>query len=146
MWKDEVLPQRYSAKLNPDQTLRASLYTCPRAAKHKGREYRTEPPGYSFRVVQSGSQQPHVASERLKCARCDRGTELSIAFNLDYLKFKQPPMAHGCHMTARRLQVYPHWAVCVPLPSSVGQDRMACHSCPQGSVATTLPIQNCQPL
>ena len=91
----------HPAKLNPDWTLRDSLFIgVPEQLRVKGENHKTEPGGSWSRTVRYGGHQPHVASECLKWARCDGGTELLIAFNFDYLKFKQTHMACGCHMTA----------------------------------------------
>lgn len=91
----------HPAKLNPVWTLRVSLFICvPEQLCVKGENHKSEPGGSWSSTVQYGSHQPHVASECLKWAQCDGGTELFIAFNFDYLKFKQTHMACGCHMTA----------------------------------------------
>lgn len=112
--RNDALPQSYHpAKLQPWLDSEFFIYVCPRAVTCESREWALRVPGSLFfsTVVDS----LYVASECLKQAQCDGGTELLIAFNLDYLK--QRRMACRCLVRVYRDSRLPtlDWVTSSPL-------------------------------
>lgn len=95
---------------------------------------------FRFTVFSTVSWQPHVASECLKQAQCDGGTELLIAFNLDYLKQRKNEGIPAALWECIEILGYPPWTESLhPLR---GPSKIAWHGCPRGHLATPFPTQH----
>ena len=129
----------HPAKLNLDWTLNSSSFVCVPGQLRVNHE--SEPWGSWFTVFQYCGWQPHVASECLKQAQCDGGTELFLAFNLYYLK--QRKMACHCHVRAYRDSRLPtlDWVIFSP---SVGPKQNSVARLPPGSSGYPLSPRSIQ--